>query len=584
VVVKNRSNIGAFAVALVTSVTLSPAYFSAAEASANKQQPQRPHLQMEQPKEALPPPSPDPKAAPTAKKAGEPGQETYPVIGQLEMVTFGSSRPQLSITDRLSQLEQAIYHQSYPHMSLSERSQQLKDTLLGPSVDPDIRMGGQPEPAPYSPPQFPEHRYPVNPTTAMPTGAGTQQGGIDPRLLETWKQPFFQTVLPRNELEHFALELVNRERSDLGLAQLQWDDVSQRVATTLVDDLCMRDTVSHLNKSGENPDLRYTRAGGNDALSESLATVTGPISQTLNRALVARMVEEMKSHQDDRDSLMSADATHLGFSLGIAQNKDKAIGCAEVVTKHAIMHPIPEQVKVGDKIEVKGVLLQPYRFQKVTIAWEGNLPDSASSQPADNDVPQDEAMPYFPPLDYVAYASRAEHDREKLAMILRTTGVIAAIAGGMFMPPVALAAPLIAMAPVGSGEPKAAADVPVHGGIKLQGSTFSGSVPVSHQGKEGLYYLTIWAAASEMGHPVPISRRTIIVRATEPAVTTSIPIDPPVVVKQSDPEKVDREKPADQESKKEAREPKGGDESHGAASKQASNETEPVRGGQPGSL
>ncbi len=498
---------------------------SQATASVSKKQP-LPHLQMQQPKIAptLPPPSPEPKGAGSAASGAGKGsptgaQDAYPVIGQLETITFGATRTNLPISQRLSELELAIYHQAYGHLSLNERSQRLQDTLLGPAVDPDSRQSSSPGNSLRAP------RFDFEPAQTpppMPTQSGAEQPGIDSRTLETWQQPFFQQTVPREQLERFALELVNQERQQNGLSQLEWDDVSHRVATSLIDDLCQRDTVSHLNKSGLNPDVRYTQAGGNDALSESLVSIGGAAGRKLNRALVARSVELLKSHQDDRDALFSPDATHFAYSLNIAGQKDKAICCAEIVTKHANLHPIPDIVEVGQKIEVKGVLLEPYKFQKVTIAWEGGPPISAGADGTAEEVQQDEAMPYFPPLDYVAFASKAEHDREKLIAFLKTAGVVAAIAGGMFMPPVALAAPLIAMSPTNT-EPKAAADVPVKGGIKINGAMFSGVVPLSHQGKEGLYYLTIWAATGDLSHPVPISRRTISVRSQNTQTLSSQP-------------------------------------------------------------
>ena len=48
---------------------------------------------------------------------------------------------------------------------------------------------------------------------------------------------------------------------------------------------------------------------------------------------------------------------------------------------------------------------EPYKFAKVTVAWEGpshNLPTASDET--------EEALPYFPPLDYVGYAHKSEHD------------------------------------------------------------------------------------------------------------------------------------------------------------------------------
>jgi hypothetical protein len=143
----------------------------------------------------------------------------------------------------------------------------------------------------------------------------------------------------------------------------------------------------------------------------------------------------------------------------------------------------------------------------VTLAWEGGNSNLASV--ADE---SDEALPYFPPLDYIAYQKRAESGgHDKAIMILKGVGIAAAIAGGVFMPPVALAAPLIAVSGSGSGEHKPASEIPVKGGVKLEGAVFETKVPLSNEGKDGLYYLTVWGSEGQGGKPVPISRRVIYV-------------------------------------------------------------------------
>ena len=139
---------------------------------------------------------------------------------------------------------------------------------------------------------------------------------------------------------------------------------------------------------------------------------------------------------------------------------------------------------------------QPYNFKLITLAWEGqnlgqisNVVNGSGNEESVESV--DDAALYFPPLDYAAYGQKAQRgEHEKALNILRTTGVIAAIAGGIFIPPVAFAAPLIAMSGSFPSEPHAISEIPVHGGIKVTGNLFYGTIPVSHQNKEGLYYVT----------------------------------------------------------------------------------------------
>jgi len=289
----------------------------------------------------------------------------------------------------------------------------------------------------------------------------------------------------KQKLESYALEFVNQERRRHGLDPLQWDDVAYRVAASQVDDLCRRDTVSYFNKLDEGPDLRYTKAGGNDDLVESLDSVTGVAAQDLNRGLVVQAIKQMLARQDDRDSLLSPYATHFAFSFRVPPAKSKAIVCAEVVRKHGAIDPIPLTVKVGDDVDVKGQISPPYQFSNVSVAWEGG----ALEAPMSDDDKHSHATSYFPPFDYMCYAKHAKHD------------------------PSLLLERVVNITPVFVWIPSL--PVPVRGGIKIEGSSFEGRIPINHENQQGYYYLTIWATLGDHGSPVAISRRVIVATAPD---------------------------------------------------------------------
>jgi hypothetical protein len=84
----------------------------------------------------------------------------------------------------------------------------------------------------------------------------------------------------------------------------------------------------------------------------------------------------------------------------------------------------------------------------------------------------------------------------------------------VFIPPVALAAPLIA-ASVGTSTPKPVSEIPMKGGVKSDGSNFTHKLVLNNQGKEGIYYVTIWASNGDQ--ILPVSRRAIIAHKNSPA-------------------------------------------------------------------
>ncbi len=439
--------------------------------------------------------------------------EKYPAVANLEVLTFGETHPALPISDRLANLETTVFKETHPTDSLFSRTERLQKVLVGSGGPPTYE---QPQ---YRPADMPSYARvtPPEPPTAQPEWADEARRAAPTGNPGEGQFAYFDeiAVLPENrvvvngqQLQDYFLEMVNNERRKVGSPPLEIDPIAEKLATEHVTQLAERAQISHSNSKGENPDRRYTLAGGTDAVTESLVSLKSSElgSKKLYRGAAAKLLRVLMSHQDDRDALTSRDSTHVGFAAEWTSDRSRLIACADLVSKHAIIHPVPTEAHIDEKIDVKGVMNPPYQFVRVTLAWEGGGSNLASV--ADE---SEEALPYFPPLDYVAYQKRAESGgHDKAIMILKGVGIAAAIAGGVFMPPIALAAPLIAVSG-GQGEHKPASEIPVKGGVKLEGAVFETKIPLSNEGKDGLYYLTVWGAEGQGAKPVPISRRVILV-------------------------------------------------------------------------
>lgn len=464
--------------------------------------------------DAVQPPAPPPaflNAAPGPSAAANTSKnlpDQYPAIGNLELVTLGQVDPGSPIEHRLAHLETAVFNKTFQYDSLFDRTERLKKIILGTQE--------------------------IDPNSAAARDLGSAAGGV-PRgsmgsgwidnphpALETTGEVHYldeQAALPENQqpvsaadLSAYAVALINRERQSYGLVPLTSDLIGDKLAQEHTADQARRSVLTHFSSKGDNPDRRMTLLESTDCVTESIASVkVAELGvKRVCKAAAARILKVLLTRQDDRDALLSPDATHIGFAGAMAEDGDKIIGTAEILTRRAIISPTPAQVTVGDKVEVKGVLHAPYYFDKVTLAWEAYSPETAGGSTPDD---ADEALPYFPPLDYVAYSSKAERDYDKAILALKTVGMVAAVAGGLFIPPVALAAPLIAVAGSG-GEPKPVSDIPVKGGIKVDGAAFSGHIPLSNANKEGLYYVTVWASLGRGQKPVAVSRRVILAKAS----------------------------------------------------------------------
>ncbi|MDP3510159.1 MAG: hypothetical protein Q8T09_19460 [Candidatus Melainabacteria bacterium] len=449
-----------------------------------------------------------------------PIKDSYPAIGHLEQVTLGSSSPADNIDHRLASLENAIFKKTFEYDSLFDRTERLKKTVLGTQeVDPNSAAGREAAAAGRSAGQH---------SGAVGGAAGGASIGTDwidnPQpALESLTEVHYldeQAALPENmtaasapELGQYAVSLLNRERQAYGVAAVTPDNVAEQMAGELASDLAKRNVLSHFNSAGDGPDRRLTLLEGADALNEGIASVkTSEVgSKRMCKAAVARILKTMLGRQDDRDALLNPDATHIGFALALTADRERVVAAVEVLTRHAIMIPVASEVKVGDKIEVRGVLQSPYLFDKVTVAWESYNPEATASAPDESE----EALPYFPPLDYIAYSSRSEGNHDKAMLLLKTGLIVGAVGAGLFFPPAAMAVPLIALSG-GPSEIKPVSDIPVKGGIKVDGGSFAGHIPLSNNNKPGLYYVTVWAVQAKGQKSVPVSRRVLLAKAASP--------------------------------------------------------------------
>lgn len=459
------------------------------------------------------------KEPPTA-----PPREKFPSVGNLENMMFGHSSPNIAVENRLDKLEIAIFQKSSPNLDIEHRIHRLKEVIVGTEPPSSEGAGSNPysggglssgsgsrsgyanDPTAYA---MPNPNPVTRPYSASPAPTAPEKQSSPYPFFENYGHYDLNQVLSMPEAEKFALMVINEVRSAQGLNELVWDDLGYKIATEHVADLSKRGAVSHQSSKGHNPDLRYSFAGGSDSLVES--TIAFPQADNLKptRQLVVKMLETLYGRQDDREAMLFPHANGYAMAFQWTPDKSKLLCVTETLTKHSEMQPIPLEASVGDRIEIKGSVKEPYHFHKLTLAWEGPV------SPPDDSAESDEALPYFPPLDYEAHAVKSNRDFEKGIRFLQIAGITAAIAGGIFIPPVALAAPLIA-ASVGASTPKPVSEIPVRGGVKTDGSNFTHHLPLNNQGKEGIYYVTVWATTGSGNEMLPVSRRAIIARKEQP--------------------------------------------------------------------
>jgi uncharacterized protein YkwD len=186
----------------------------------------------------------------------------------------------------------------------------------------------------------------------LPTFARAQDGGA-------------KIDMPR--LKQRLLDIINRERRNVGLRPVELDDLASQVAQQHCREMLNGGYTSHWNEAGLKPYMRYSLAGGVDAVKENVA---GKWSNSgIDPARVPELIEQLhiamfnERPPDDyhRRNILQPEHTHVG--LGIAFNDGSVQLAEEFVSRYVELQPISHRAKTGDLLTLKGQLL----FEKTDI-------------------------------------------------------------------------------------------------------------------------------------------------------------------------------------------------------------------------
>ncbi len=191
-----------------------------------------------------------------------------------------------------------------------------------------------------------------------------ERGGFDER----------QFPLVRQKL----LDLVNEERNGLGLRRLQLDDLAGKVGDAHANDMLRGDFLSHWGSDGRNAFLRYSFAGGIDALMENVASAEHIQSLAPNSVIEdfldmhRDMMAELPPNDGHRRAIVNPFHTHVGFGLAY---RGHTLRLDELyLGRYLQIDPITQKLKRGGKIMLTGRLLNIRHFLHEVAVYYQPLP------------------------------------------------------------------------------------------------------------------------------------------------------------------------------------------------------------------
>lgn len=183
----------------------------------------------------------------------------------------------------------------------------------------------------------------------------------------------------RTTLRAHVLKLINRDRQLYNLPPVELDTA----ASAIGDEYCVRQirdgTTGHFTTDGLPPYMRYSFAGGNDAVSENAAAWSANYTFS-ERALyeMARrsqdaMMAETPPDDGHKRTILDPHATHVG--IGFAWKGSEFRLVHEFIRRYVDWsRPLPRRARIGDVVTGSGRAIGDARLEGITVHHEP-LPD-----------------------------------------------------------------------------------------------------------------------------------------------------------------------------------------------------------------
>lgn len=265
------------------------------------------------------------------------------------------------------------------------------------------------------------------------------------------------------EARRYVCALINRDRAAAGLPPVRLDDAATRAGQGHAEDMAAHGFTAHIGSDGSVPEQRYTEAGGRQMVMENVGCFADGTARPLadNPVFPAEGLERIEhAFMDERppnDGHRRNILTpwHTSVGIGLAQTVGIDVPCMaeELVDDLGDYGDLPRRAKVGTLLAVHGRVREPARVAGVGLSRiDTPRPRSAAEL--------NRTHSYAIPKPYATYFPRG------------------------FKSPIPL---------------------------EIRGDTFRIEVPLSDDGRRGLYGVSVWANLPGKPGLQMISLRTLTV-------------------------------------------------------------------------
>ena len=179
-----------------------------------------------------------------------------------------------------------------------------------------------------------------------------------------------------NKLKLQLVERINSDRWEHGLQPVKHDKELSRLADAHCREMLQFDYVSHWNKEGLKPYMRYSLGGITDDTAENIAGLWHSRFQTSESAVGTEMLRRHEGFMNEQPPFDGHRKAVLGeyftgVGIGLAFNTS-GLRMIEVFAAHyVVVAPLPSKARFGDKLHLRGKIIEKgYELRSVSIFWE----------------------------------------------------------------------------------------------------------------------------------------------------------------------------------------------------------------------
>jgi len=187
----------------------------------------------------------------------------------------------------------------------------------------------------------------------------------------------------RATLRAHVLKLINRDRELYQLPPVELDVEASMVGDEYCRTQIRNGTTGHFTTDGLAPYVRYSMAGGNDAVSENAAawSATYRFNERALYEMARRSQDAMMAETPPADghkrTMLDPHATHVG--IGLAWEKGEFRLVQEFVRRHIEWtRPLPRHARLGQSALMAGRALPGVTVEAITVHHEP-LPQTLSA-------------------------------------------------------------------------------------------------------------------------------------------------------------------------------------------------------------